>query len=397
MTGQAQDAAVTQEAGPAALRLRGDRPRVMRLSRKALGVMGVIASLGVGGALIYALQSRQSEQRPAALYSTENRPTADGLAALPRDYTGAPRLGPPLPGDLGRAIVAAQERGQPVVAPGAAPQADPAEQRRLAEIEAARTSRLFTDVRALDTLEGVLPAPGQAPAVAGAPPPTDADSAQNLQDRKLAFVNAPTDRRTVSPDRLADPPSPYVVQAGSVIAAALLTGVRSDLPGQVTAQITEHVYDSPTGRHLLIPQGSRLLGDYDSQVAFGQSRVLLVWTRLILPDGRSIVLERQPASDAQGHAGLEDGVDYHWGRLFLAAGLSTLLGVGAELGADEDDSDLVRAIRRGAQDSISQTGQQIVRRQLNVQPTLTIRPGFPVRVLVNRDLVLAPYSEGDAR
>lgn len=347
--------------------------------------------------MLYALQTRQSEQRPAELYSTENRSTADGLSALPRDYTAAPRLGPPLPGDLGRAIVSAQERGQPVVAPGGAPQADPAEQRRLAEIEAARTSRLFTDARASGSPEGALPVPEQPPAVEGSPPPIDADSVRNLQDRKLAFVNAPTDRLTVSPDRLADPPTPYVVQAGSVIAAALLTGIRSDLPGQVTAQITEHVYDSPTGRHLLIPQGSRLLGDYDSQVVIGQSRVLLVWTRLILPDGRSIVLERQPASDAQGYAGLEDGVDYHWGRLFLGAGLSTLLGVGAELGADEDDSDLVRSVRRGAQDSISQTGQQILRRQLDMQPTLTIRPGFPVRVLVTRDLALAPYSEGDAR
>lgn len=384
----------TPTPDPAALRLRPERPRVMRLSRKVLTGLGVVAGLGIGGALIYALQSRDRDDRPAELYSTDNRATADGLAGLPRDYAAIPRLGPPLPGDLGRPILSAQERGQPMPMPGPqpTPQVDPAEQRRLQEIEAARTSRLFSDAGSRrETPARPIAAIGDAtPAGATEPPPLDPDAVQNMQDRKLAFVNAPVDRRTVSPDRLADPVSPYVVQAGAVIPAALMTGIRSDLPGQVTAQVTESVYDSPTGRHLLIPQGARLVGQYDSQVAFGQSRVLLVWTRLIMPNGVSIVLERPPGADAEGYAGLEDGVDYHWGRLFLAAGLSTLLGVGAELGADADDS-LTRALRRGGQDTFNQTGQQIVRRQLNVQPTLTIRPGFPVRVVVNRDLVLAPY------
>jgi type IV secretion system protein VirB10 len=213
-----------------------------------------------------------------------------------------------------------------------------------------------------------------------------------MQDRKLSFVNASVDRRTVSPDRLANPASRYVVQAGSVIPAALITGIRSDLPGQVTAQVTENVYDSPTGQYLLIPQGAKLIGIYDSQVAFGQDRVLLVWTRLIMPNGRSIVLERQPGADTQGYAGLEDQVDQHWDRLFLAAGLSTLLGVGSELGASGNDSDIVQALRRGSSQSLNQVGQQVVQRNLNIQPTLTIRPGFPVRVVVNRDLVLAPYQ-----
>jgi type IV secretion system protein TrbI len=206
-----------------------------------------------------------------------------------------------------------------------------------------------------------------------------------MQDRKSAFLNGPVDRKTVSPDRLANPASRYVVQAGAVIPAALVTGIRSDLPGQVTAQATENVYDSPTGRYLLIPQGSKLVGLYDSQISFGQDRVLLVWTRLIMPNGRSIVLERQPGADTQGFAGLEDEVDHHWGRLLMAAALSTVLGVGAELGA-------TKALRRGSTDSLNQTGQQIVRRNLNIQPTVTVRPGFPVRVIVNRDLVLTPYQ-----
>lgn len=206
-----------------------------------------------------------------------------------------------------------------------------------------------------------------------------------------AFLNAPVDRRTVAADRVAAPASPNILQAGAVISAALITGIRSDLPGQITAQVTENIYDSPTGRILLVPQGTRIIGQYDNNVQFGQSRVLLVWNRLIFPNGRSIVLERQPGTDAEGYAGLQDGVDYHWWDLAKAAGLSTLLSVGAELAANDDDR-LIQAIRNGGQDTINDAGQQIVRRQLNIAPTLTIRPGFPVRVVVTRDLVLEPYG-----
>jgi type IV secretion system protein VirB10 len=300
-----------------------------------------------------------------------------------------------LPGDLGRPIRNAQI---PVPVPGE-PAVDAEQQRIGQETEAARTSRLFatTNTRERPTTPTALPATTIADHTAGTltgrvePPPFDPDSILNMQDRKLAFLTAAVDRKTVSPDRLANPASRYVVQAGAVIPAALITGIRSDLPGQVTAQVTEHVYDSPTGKYLLIPQGSKLIGVYDSQISFGQDRVLLVWTRLIMPNGRSIVLERQPGADTQGFAGLEDEVDHHWGRLFTAAALSTLLGVGAELGAANNDSAILMALRRGSTDSLNQAGQQVVRRNLNIQPTITIRPGFPVRVIVNRDLVLSPY------
>ena len=386
------DAPLTASASEAAapMRLRAEPPRVTRLSRKVLASLGLVAAIGVGGALIYALQTRNAGTGGQELYSTENRPTADGLAGLPRDYTG-PLLGPPLPGDLGRPIVGAQNRGQPVVPPTvAAPRVDPAEQRRLAEEEAARTSRVFFQTEA----RGAVPAGASggvaSPNLAGLGLPGQ-PGALTAQDRQLAFLNASVDRRTVAPDRVAAPASPYVLQAGAVIPAALITGIRSDLPGQITAQVTEHIYDSPTGRILLVPQGTRIIGQYSNDVGFGQRRVLLVWNRLIFPNGRSIVLERQPGADTQGYAGLEDGVDYHWWDLAKAAGLSTLLAVGAELAVDDDDR-LVQAIRNGGQDTINDAGQQIVRRQLNVAPTLTIRPGFPVRVIVTRDLVLEPYG-----
>lgn len=370
----------TETAAP--MRLRAEPPRVTRLSRRVLAGVGGIALLGISGALIYALQIRDAGPGGEELYSTENRSTADGLAGLPRDYTG-PVLGPALPGDLGRPILEAQNRGQPVM-PAAitTPAVDPEEQRRLAEEEAARLSNVFfqsgprSGGTAGTAMPGIAGIGGQQPDGSG-------------QNRHAAFLNGPVDRQTVAPDRVAPPASPYILQAGAVIPAALITGIRSDLPGQITAQVTENVYDSPTGALLLIPQGTRIIGQYDDGVTFGQRRVLLVWNRLILPGGRSIVLERLPGADASGYAGLEDGVDYHWWDLMKAAGLSTLLAVGTELATSDEDR-LIRAIRDGAQDTVNQAGQQIVQRQLQVAPTLTIRPGFPVRIIVTRDLVFEP-------
>lgn len=370
----------TTNAAP--MRLRAEPPRVTRLSRKMLASVAVVALVGIGGALIYALQTRGSGDGGAELYSTENRATADGLSGLPRDYTG-PILGPALPGDLGGPILDAQNRGQPVAPPVIlTPTADPAEERRLAEEEAARLSTVF-----FQSGQRSATKPGSnMPGLAG----LDLGGQSATQDRHTAFLNGPVDRQTVAADRIMAPASPYILQAGAVIPAAMITGIRSDLPGQITAQVTEPVYDSPTGSLLLIPQGTRIIGQYDAGVTFGQRRVLLVWNRLILPNGRSIVLERQPGADVSGYAGLEDGVDYHWWDLMKAAGLSTLLGIGTELATD-DENRLIRAIRDGAQDTINQAGQQIVQRQLQVAPTLTIRPGFPVRVIVTSDLVLEPY------
>jgi type IV secretory pathway VirB10-like protein len=390
----------TERDPPVPMRLRAERPRVTRLSRNVLAGGAAVGSIIIAGAIFWALQNnRRHSPEQSELYTTDHHNVADGLSSLPRDYAGVPRrappLGPALPGDLGRPIMNAQNAASATV-----PGVDSEQQRRGQEMEAARLSKLFASTSFQEMPRStVQPASLDAGTSAPnpvAPPAIDDAFAQNGQDRKLAFVNASVDRRTTSPDRVAAPASLYVVQAGNVIPASLINGIRSDLPGQITAQVTENVFDSPSGHFLLVPQGARLIGVYDSQVAFGQSRVLLVWTRLIMPNGRSIVLERQPGADTAGYAGLEDEVDNHWGALFKAALLSTLLGVGSELGTTSstngNNSDIVQAIRRGSSDTLNQTGQQVVRRNLNIQPTLTIRPGFPVRVIVNRDLVLEPYK-----
>jgi len=367
------------------MRLRADRPPVTRLSRKIVFGFGAALAVGAGGALLFALRPQLSTIG-TELYNTNNREPPDGLANLPRDYTALPKpvpqLGSPLPGDLGKAILNA---GAP--APGL-PTVSAEEQRRAQEQEAARTSRLFvsTSITAPNLPAASSPIagqPGSAPTYAPADP---------SQDHKLAFLNGAIDQRMTSTDRVQPPASPFILQAGAVIPASLITGLRSDLPGQVTAQVTENVYDSPTGRILLVPQGSRLVGVYDAQVSFGQTRALLVWNRLIFPNGRSIVLERQPGADAEGYAGLQDEVDNHWGALFKAAILSTILSVGAEAGTSNSEDRLAQAIRRGTAQSLNQAGEQVVGRSLNIPPTITIRPGFPVRVLVTRDLVLEPYG-----
>lgn len=393
-----EDGALPLVGEPVArMRLRPEPPRVTRLSRKVLAGVGIVTGLGIGGALIYALQVQHGGKATEELYTTDGRSAPDGLAGLPKDYGAVPRLGPPLPGDLGRPILNAQNGGQPVPVPGmaqppAAPAGpDPEVQRRHQELEAARTARLFSASQAVS-----------GNVVASSPPPSTPDLATlglapqpatpTAQDRQLAFLGQSPDKRTVAPDRVVAPAAANVLQAGAVIPAALITGIRSDVPGQITAQVTQNVYDSPTGRILLVPQGTRIIGQYDSGVGFGQRRVLLVWNRLIMPDGRSIVLERQPGANAEGYAGLEDGVDFHWGEMFKAAALSTLLSVGAEAGTSQNENSLVQALRSGASNSISQTGQQIVSRQLGIAPTLTVRPGFPVRVMVTRDLVLEPYG-----
>lgn len=386
--GPASPKPASSEKGTQALRLGAERPRITRLSRKVLAGGTTLALLVIFGAVLWALRTNQPHNLiPDELYSTDHHNVADGLTTLPRDYAGisrdVPRLRPALSGTLESPLATFQGQAAPTGL-------DAEQQRANQEAEAARTSKVFASTTAPVAQQHASSREAASSTAAS----SDETFAQNGQDRKLLFVNAPIDRRTTAPDRLSRPASPFVIQAGTIIPAALITGIRSDLPGQITAQVTADIFDSPSGRVRLVPQGARLIGVYDSQVAFGQSRVLLVWTRLIMPNGRSIVLERQPGADAGGYSGLEDEVDNHWKELLGAAALSTLLGVGSELGSGADtgsSTPVIQALRLGAANSLNQTGQQVVRRNLNVQPTLTIRAGYPVRVIVNHDIILEPY------
>ncbi len=379
-------------AHPSGMRLRASAPPVTRLSRRVL--VG-IASLAIGGIAV-ALAIALWPHRPAP--SKDNVQTAgnvlpEAVTSLPKDYSQvpqAPKLGPPLPGDLGKPMLKAG-----VAAPPIAVAQSPAQQRVAQERDAARTSHLFATTNAA--------APPVAPPALSPPSPiaaaqtsSDPTSTENMQENKIAFANSAPDQQIVSQARVQRPASPYIVQAGWVINAALAKGAKSDLPGDIHAQVTENIYDSPTGRYLLIPQGSMLQGKYNSQVSFGQTRMQMVWTRLIFPNGGSISLGHLPGADGEGYAGVEDGVDEHWGSIFKAAVLSTVLSVGAEAGTSDTENNLAQAIRSGASMSINQAGEQIVERNLNIQPTLTDRFGLPVTISVDQDLVLEPYSQQEA-
>lgn len=410
-----EPAAVPPKADPETMALRASQRPVVRLNRRMLVVIvGGLAAV-VLGATMWSLQSHRRERNPAAeLYNVDRVAKAESLDQLPKDYAGlparpaVPQLGEPLPGDLGPAIVKSQQPMETRV-PGAG--VDPAHAAQLAVEEAARSGVFFRATGGNPVAKPAQAAPaGEArnaqpfDALAGALAPAAAQHAdptvvQNRQDQKEAFVAKTGDAATRNPGSLQLPASPYQVMAGTIIPAALVTGINSDLPGQVIANVTEEVRDTASGRYLLIPQGSRLIGRYDSQVAFGQRRVLLVWTRLILPDTSSVALDRLPGIDPAGYAGLEDGVDWHWDRILAGAALSTLLGIGAELAAPETRTNsggagdrVIIAGRESAQDMVNQVGQEITKRNLSIQPTLAIRPGYPMRVMVNKDLILRPYQ-----
>lgn len=395
------------KVAPEAVALRAQPRPVTRLNRRTLAMLTGGLSVAVLGAMIWSLQPhRRGGGEQTELFNVDRVSKSEGLGQLPSDYSKlqkVPVLGPPLPGDLGPAIVKSQ---QPVYGP---PGHDPEDTLRK-EAEAAAASSVF--FRSANQRAATAPAgqgaaapsalaaglAGFDPLAAGpastAAPPSDPTAVQNRQNQKEGFQKAGT-TETRNSGNLQIPASPYQVMAGTVIAAALVTGIKSDLPGDVIATVTEPVYDTATGRFLLIPQGSRILGKYNSQVSYGQSRVQMVWNRVILPDTSSLTLDNLVGTDPAGHAGLEDGVDRHWGRILAGAALTTLLGVGAELAAPENRQDgnrIVIAGRDSVQDSVNQIGQEMTRRNMNIQPTLTARPGLPVRVLVNRDLVLRPYQ-----
>ncbi|GCE84526.1 TrbI/VirB10 family protein [Komagataeibacter diospyri] len=372
---------------PSEMRLRSTRPPVTRLSRRVLLSLAALGATGVGGALYYALRP-SGPVKPPELYNTGNRNTPDGLAGLPRDYSqlphATPRLGAPLPGDLGGPMLRAGVAGPVMATPTR--ERDPQAQKMEQERDAARLSRLFTQTQTAHEGPATTGTTSTTPGAADKPVPAETDS-------KKQFLNGPADRQTVSADRVGAPASPFTLMAGSIIPAALATGIRSELPGDITARVTENVYDSRTGHILLIPQGSILFGVYNSQVGFGQTRVQMVWTRLIFPDTRALTLQRLPGMDASGYTGLHDRVDNHWGQVFEAAILSTILSIGSEADISSGQGGIAQALRMGASQSFNQAGEQIVARSLSIRPTAVNRPGLPMRVMVKTDLVLRPYGE----
>ena len=399
----AETPAAPEKEDPETFVLRG-APRPVVRFRRGL-IIGVTAAVT---ACLVAITWFALEPPGFRLAASEDRgeplgrAAPDTLANAPATYGEVPRLGPPLPGDLGRPIL---EHQRELVAQQAGPASDPgvaeadrartaaeAQRERVAAArEAARASSVMVQLAgrngaAGQPLSSSQPAPAPASEAAEALRGPAAAGAQG----RLDFVQS--EARSVNPHQLRPVLSPWTLTAGTIIPAALVTGLNSDVPGMVVAQVTENVRDSATGRTVLIPQGARLIGSYDNAVAFGQRRALLAWQRIVFPDGSSIDVGNMPAADPSGYAGVEDQVNFHTWRLVKGIVLSTLLGVGTELSLGSGEGDLVRVVRESTQQNAARAGDQITSRNLDMQPTLTVRPGWPLRAVIHKDLVLRPWG-----
>jgi len=398
-TASDSDSTSPPKVAPESLELRARPRRVTRLNPKALAVLAGGLAAAVLGAMLWSLQPQQRRQSssPDELYNVERITRSEALERLPTDYSqipppAVPQLGPPLPGDLGVAMLKAEQQTPLPADPLARSEyADAERLNRLKEAEAAALSPVFFRSVGSGNTSG---------SDQGQTSPDDlglsTTALAQRQDHNEAFATRSANTQIRNAGFVQMPESPYQVMAGTIIAAALVTGIKSDLPGEVIATVTEPVYDSATGDHLLIPQGSRLLGRYNSQVDYGQRRVQVFWQRVIFPDTSSIQLDNLVGTDAAGYSGLEDSVDWHWDRIVAGAAMSSMLGIGAELAAPQSRSDSDRVIiagRDGLQDTVNQVGQQMTQRNLDIKPTLTQRPGLPLRVIVNRDMVLHPFPE----
>jgi type IV secretion system protein VirB10 len=312
-------------------------------------------------------------------------------APIPDDV---PALGKPLPGDLGHAMVKPSENRYQNSAQYQ--QLDPAEQERHAALTSSPffggTANAATPV----TSGGGFASAPAAPAQAGAQAGTFGRDQNNQARKNDFFATGGGDEKEYVSKPMRKAASRYEVKAGSIIPAILVTGLNSDLPGNVIAMVKENVYDTVTGDYLLVPQGTRVLGKYDSMVSYGQKRVQVGWVRMIRPDGSSIMLENMPGVDLAGMSGYKDKVDNHFDRLVGGAMLSSILSVGATISqgtyTNEEDMTTQQRMAASVGQDINSAGQQITRKNLDIQPTLKIRAGMTVNILVNKDMIVEPYK-----
>ena len=220
-----------------------------------------------------------------------------------------------------------------------------------------------------------------------------------MQSEKQSFIkqNQKKDDKFYLNSTLKKPVSPYEIKAGTIISATLVTGINSDLPGQITAKVSRNVYDTVTGGFLLIPQGTTILGVYDSQISYGQDRVLMAWSRLIFPNGDSFDLEGQRGVDLAGMAGLHDLVNNHYVRIFGSALAFSVFGALGQLSQPKQDTNTLtnqQIVYAAVGQQLNQISAQMIEKNMNIQPTITIRPGAEFNVLLSRDMILpGPYKD----
>jgi type IV secretion system protein VirB10 len=380
--------------------LAAPRLPVTRWNRRYLvaGAGALAAIVAAGFYIGFGGANRPAPKQSAAQTTADTAPTTPAFATRYAAGYGDPAVRADAPGVATLPPPGASAAVGAGPAPAAQTRVDPAVQQARDQAVAARGSGPFFAAQAQvggGAPEAAAPV-NLADAQPGAAPVTPAPDVQpaNGQGGKAQFLaTARTEDYLATP--LRPPASPWEVKAGTVIPAALITALNSDLPGEVIAQVTEPIYDHATGRTVLIPQGSRLIGRYDSQIAYGQERALIAWNRIIMPDGRSINIGSMSGGDLTGAAGLKDQVDGHFWQLARGILLSTVFSVGAASAQDASARSSGELVLNSASSGIStgaqQVGQQITSRDLNRQPTIKVRAGWPLRVLVNKDMILAPY------
>lgn len=416
---------------PEPLTGKGPAPRVKRFNRKTVAVLAtlaiVIVMLAFGTSLTRRPPKRNTNEA-AAQKVAANTTTSDAINGLPSDYSQVkrpPTLGAPLPGDIGAIAQASGTLPQGAPNYPAAPQPAQA-QRQLSPLEQYEQQQALERVKREDQARqggfsfegggrgaaGGSPAPGtelvekmlaqqqnQGGKSGGGlmqvadrgNPERDAD---NRQDDKSNFVNGERNNRWHLKQGQQPAPSPYTLFSSTVIPGVLITGINSDLPGQIKGQVSQNVYDTVTGQHLLLPQGTVLVGQYDSRITYGQSRVLVIWTRIIRPDGSNIDLESMPGTDLSGYAGLTGDVDRHIWRLLSAVVLGSVIQAGVQSGTNvgygpQSFSD---SARQGIGAGVSDATQQLTRKELQIQPTITVAPGERFNVFLTKDVILTPYK-----
>ncbi len=387
---------------PSALPIRGPIPNTAtRLHKRNVFLFISALAVILGYATLSGL-SNPSTDGPEALKTLRPASPGEAVKNLPGDYSKikrSPKLGPPLTGDLGEAQIKTKNIPEPTEL-----------EKYLAQLRLERMKKQLaardSDITFASLKRSDMPSSTEAnnssygSALGGRSDATTTSSTtarddDNRQDDKRDFLSSKRENDEVLPARLKHPVSKYEVMAGTLIPALLLTGINSDLPGQILGQVSQNVFDTVTGNHLLIPQGTKLLGEYDSRIAYGQERVLVVWTRLVFPNGASISLEGMPGVDLSGYAGLTDQVNNHYARLLTGVIFTSLLGAAAQTahGSNRLEPDFSELAIQGGADNLNQAGQQITRKNLQIQPTLEIRPAFRVNVFVNKDIVLIPYKQ----
>ncbi len=393
-----------QQTGAEPLPVRAKEPRgSVGLNRRAILVLTTVTSTLVGISILYAFApNRQSEAKPAS--SAAPATPGELIRNLPADYSKikrqSPILGAPLKGELGPVQVAHQQAKQ------LSAEEKFLEEQKLQRMKLALAARsadvTFPGVqleKSRQTQTQSLSHASQAgldlPPGLTQVPSTSSRDEDNRQDDKLSFLSSRREDAPYLAKTLRAPLTRYQVMGGTVIPGVLLTGINSDLPGQILGQVSQNVFDSVSGRYLLLPQGTKILGEYDSRVSYGQERVLIVWTRLILPSGKSLSLEGMPGVDLSGFAGLSEKVNNHYVKLISGVVLGSVLGAGAQMARGSNsniDPTFGQLALEGSAQNINQAGQQITRKNLNIQPTLEISPGQRFNIFVTKDLILEPYN-----